>query len=81
VAAKEAFGVDMLHSNSSGGIPFMGKLNKRFPSANFMVTGVLGPASNAHCGNEMIYIPMLKKVMYTLTRFMEMSAMTSWKTE
>lgn len=78
-AAREAFGADVLHTNEGGSIPFMGKLADRFPEAKFMVTGVLGPGSNAHCGNEMIYIPMLKKVMYTLTRFMELSAITGWK--
>ncbi len=31
-----------------GSIPFMGMLGEMFPEAQFIITGVLGPASNAH---------------------------------
>jgi di/tripeptidase len=45
-----------------GSIPFMGMLGKRFPAAQFMITGVLGPHSNAHGPNEFIHIPTGKRV-------------------
>lgn len=78
-SAREAFeGRDMFFNNEGGSIPFMGKLTKRFPEAKFLVTGLLGPGSNAHCGDEMLYIPMLRNLMFTLTRFMEKSATTKW---
>jgi hypothetical protein len=35
----------------------MGMLGQRFPSAQFMITGVLGPESNAHGPNEFLHIP------------------------
>jgi hypothetical protein len=40
-----------------GSIPFIGMLGKRFPEAQFLITGVLGPHSNAHGPNEFLHIP------------------------
>ena len=45
-----------------GSIPFMGMLGHKFPKAQFMVTGVLGPKSNAHGPNEFLHIPTGKKL-------------------
>lgn len=81
-SAKEAFnGNDMMLYSCGGSIPFMGDLNKKFPNAKFLVTGVLGPDNNAHAGNEMLHIPFLRKVLYTITRFMEKSGSIAWNEE
>ncbi len=45
-----------------GSIPFMGMLGKKFPRAQFLITGVLGPHSNAHGPNEFLHIPTAKKL-------------------
>jgi acetylornithine deacetylase/succinyl-diaminopimelate desuccinylase-like protein len=45
-----------------GTIPFMAMLGDRFPNAQFIITGVLGPGSNAHGPNEFIHIPYAKKL-------------------
>jgi hypothetical protein len=45
-----------------GTIPFMGMLQERFPAAQFVVTGLLGPKSNAHGPNEFLHIPTGKKL-------------------
>jgi acetylornithine deacetylase/succinyl-diaminopimelate desuccinylase-like protein len=45
-----------------GGIPFLSMLGKRFPSAQFVVTGVLGPQSNAHGPNEFLHIPTAMRI-------------------
>lgn len=45
-----------------GSIPFMGMLGEMFPNAQFLITGVLGPKSNAHGPNEFLHIPMVKKI-------------------
>jgi len=37
-------------------------LGEKFPQAQFMVTGVLGPASNAHGPNEFLHIPCAKRL-------------------
>ncbi len=43
-------------------IPFMGMLGEKYPEAQFVITGVLGPGSNAHGPNEFLHIPMAKKL-------------------
>ncbi len=43
-------------------IPFMGMLGEKFPEAQFVITGVLGPASNAHGPNEFLDIEYGKKI-------------------
>jgi acetylornithine deacetylase/succinyl-diaminopimelate desuccinylase-like protein len=45
-----------------GTIPFMGMLGEKFPKAQFVVTGVLGPHSNAHGPNEFLDLPTARKV-------------------
>ena len=56
-----------------GTIPFMAMLGEQFPAAQFVVTGVLGPNSNAHGPNEFIHIPFAKKlsasIAFILDRF------------
>jgi len=45
-----------------GSIPFMGMLGEKFPKAQFVITGVLGPQSNAHGPNEFLDIEFAKKL-------------------
>ena len=45
-----------------GSIPFMGMLGARYPEAQFLITGVLGPHSNAHGPNEFLHIGYAKKL-------------------
>ncbi len=45
-----------------GTIPFMGMLGERFPDAQILATGVLGPGSNAHGPNEYLDLPMAAKL-------------------
>ena len=45
-----------------GTIPLMGNLLQLFPSSQFIVTGILGPNTNAHGPNEFIHIEYTKKV-------------------
>lgn len=50
------------YMGEGGTIPFMAMLGEKFPQAQFMVVGVLGPQSNAHGPNEFLHIPMAKKL-------------------
>ncbi|MDE2091887.1 MAG: peptidase dimerization domain-containing protein, partial [Gammaproteobacteria bacterium] len=61
-ASKTFFGADAMYMGTGGSIPFMGMLGKKFPKAQFLVTGLLGPHSNAHGPNEFLHIPMAKKL-------------------
>lgn len=45
-----------------GSIPFMGMLGKQYPNAQFLITGVLGPKSNAHGPNEFLHLGYVKKL-------------------
>ena len=51
-----------------GTIPFMGMLGAKFPDAQILVTGVLGPKSNAHGPNEFIDIGYAKRVCAAAAR-------------
>lgn len=61
-ASQAAFGKPAVYVGEGGSIPFMGMLGEKFPGAQFMITGVLGPHSNAHGPNEFLHIPTGKHV-------------------
>ncbi|MFD0739376.1 M20 family metallopeptidase [Lysobacter koreensis] len=61
-ASRQYFGQPAMYMGEGGSIPFMGMLGEKFPGAQFMITGVLGPHSNAHGPNEFLHIPMGKRV-------------------
>ena len=56
------FGRPAAYMGEGGTIPFMGMLGVKFPHAQMLVTGVLGPKSNAHGPNEFLHIEYAKKV-------------------
>jgi acetylornithine deacetylase/succinyl-diaminopimelate desuccinylase-like protein len=61
-ASSAYFGAPPMFSGLGGSIPFMQMLGDRFPRAQFLVTGVMGPGSNAHGPNEFIDLPTGVKV-------------------
>ncbi|WPB74931.1 M20 family metallopeptidase [Archangium violaceum] len=61
-ASRAFFGNPFMAMGEGGTIPFMEMLGKRFPEAQFLITGVLGPNSNAHGPNEYLHIPTGKKL-------------------
>ena len=61
-ASQHYFGAPATYMGEGGSIPFMGMLGEKFPKAQFLITGVLGPHSNAHGPNEFLHIPTGKKV-------------------
>ena len=61
-ASNAHFGKDAMYMGEGGSIPFMGMLGEKFPKAQFLITGVLGPASNAHGPNEFLHIPTGKRL-------------------
>ena len=61
-ASQTYFGRKAVYMGEGGTIPFMGMLGDLFPEAQFLITGVLGPGSNAHGPNEFLHIPMGKKL-------------------
>ena len=62
-ASKNQFnGKPAMHMGEGGTIPFMGMLGEKFPAAQFLITGVLGPGANAHGPNEFLHIPTAKRL-------------------
>ena len=61
-ASQAYYGKPALYWGEGGTIPFMAMLGDQFPEAQFLITGVLGPHSNAHGPNEFLHIPMAKKL-------------------
>jgi acetylornithine deacetylase/succinyl-diaminopimelate desuccinylase-like protein len=61
-ASRAFFGRDSMFMGTGGSIPFMGMLGQRFPGTQFLVTGVLGPQSNAHGPNEFLHIETGKRL-------------------
>ncbi|HET6724545.1 MAG TPA: M20 family metallopeptidase [Gammaproteobacteria bacterium] len=67
-ASREFFGADAMYMGTGGSIPFMGLLGEKFPESQFLVTGLLGPKSNAHGPNEFLHIPTAKKLTACVAR-------------
>jgi len=67
-ASRASWGKAMAMMGEGGTIPFMSMLGKVFPEAQFVITGVLGPHSNAHGPNEFLHIPTAKRVTECVAR-------------
>jgi acetylornithine deacetylase/succinyl-diaminopimelate desuccinylase-like protein len=61
-SSQAAYGKSVMYMGEGGTIPFMAMLGDFFPQAQFMITGVLGPGSNAHGPNEFLHIPFARKL-------------------
>ena len=56
------YGKSAMWMGEGGTIPFMAMLGAKFPRAQFLITGVLGPHSNAHGPNEFLHIEYAKRL-------------------
>ena len=68
-AASEAFfGRPVCYRGDGGSIPFMNMLGEKYPETQFLVSGVLGPESNAHGPNEFLHIATGKRLTSCVAR-------------
>ncbi|MEM7501220.1 MAG: M20 family metallopeptidase [Pseudomonadota bacterium] len=67
-ASNDFFGEPSMYMGTGGSIPFMGMLGEKFPEAQFLVTGLLGPNSNAHGPNEFLHIDTGKRLTSCVAR-------------
>jgi acetylornithine deacetylase/succinyl-diaminopimelate desuccinylase-like protein len=67
-ASQAAFGRPPAYMGEGASIPFMAMLGKKFPNAQFVITGLLGPQSNAHGPNEFLHIPTAKRITAVVAR-------------
>jgi acetylornithine deacetylase/succinyl-diaminopimelate desuccinylase-like protein len=70
-SSREFFGKEACYLGLGGSIPFMAMLGERFPQAQFLITGVLGPHANAHGPNEFLHTAYAKKLNACLVRIVE----------
>jgi acetylornithine deacetylase/succinyl-diaminopimelate desuccinylase-like protein len=61
-ASQAYFGKPAMYMGEGGTIPFMAMLGEKFPNSQFLITGVLGPESNAHGPNEFLHVPTARKL-------------------
>jgi acetylornithine deacetylase/succinyl-diaminopimelate desuccinylase-like protein len=61
-ASRAHFGRPAMYMGEGGTIPFMHMLGRKFPKAQFCITGVLGPGSNAHGPNEFLHVPTARRL-------------------
>ena len=73
-ASTRAFGEPARTFGEGGSIPFMGMLGERFPDAQFVITGVLGPDANAHGPNEYLHLPTARRVTIAMAHLLEAHA-------
>ena len=70
-ASQDYFGEPSMYMGTGGTIPFMGMLGEKFPEAQFLVTGLLGPKSNAHGPNEFLHIETGKRLTCCVAQVLE----------
>ncbi|MGH9390595.1 MAG: peptidase M20, partial [Vicinamibacteria bacterium] len=70
-SSEALFGKKAMHLGDGGSIPFIGTLGRKFPEAQFFITGVLGPESNAHGPNEFLEIGYAKKLTAAVSSVLE----------
>ncbi len=70
-ASQDYFGEPSMYMGTGGTIPFMGMLGEKFPEAQFLVTGLLGPRSNAHGPNEFLHIETGKRLTCCVAQVLE----------
>ena len=70
-ASEAFFGKPSMYMGTGGTIPFMGMLGETFPNAQFLVTGLLGPSSNAHGPNEFLHIETGKRLTSCVAQVLE----------
>jgi acetylornithine deacetylase/succinyl-diaminopimelate desuccinylase-like protein len=61
-ASRRFFGKPSMYMGEGGSIPFMAMLGARYPRAQFLITGVLGPQANAHGPNEFLHLPTARRL-------------------
>ena len=76
-SSELAFGAPPAYMGEGGSIPFMAMLGEKFPQAQFVVTGVLGPHSNAHGPNEFLHFPTARRVSLVIAQVLADHAVRS----
>lgn len=72
--SSAVFGNPAGRTGVGGSIPFIGMLGRRFPGTGIVVTGVLGPDSNAHGPDESLHLPTARRLTASLALLLDTHA-------
>ncbi|MFC4005384.1 M20/M25/M40 family metallo-hydrolase [Prauserella oleivorans] len=72
--SRDVFGNPWRSVGLGGSIPFMGLLGEKYPEAQFLVTGALGPDSNAHVPDEWLHLGQAQRVTEAVARILDAHA-------
>lgn len=72
--SDQVFGAPWRGSGLGGSIPFMGLLAEKYPRAQFVVTGALGPDSNAHVPDEWLHLGQAQRVTEAIAHMLDAHA-------
>lgn len=71
-AMRVGWGREPVDQGIGGSIPFIASLNREFPGAQILVTGVEDPDTRAHSPNESQHLGVLHKAIFTEAVFLEL---------
>lgn len=69
-SGNETFQKPVLYYGVGGSIPFLNDIKTVFPETQFIVTGVLGPQSNAHGPDEMLHLGFLENLIVAISKIL-----------
>ncbi|WP_179772575.1 M20/M25/M40 family metallo-hydrolase [Amycolatopsis endophytica] len=72
--SEEVFGAPWRSVGLGGSIPFMGLLGEKYPEAQFLVTGALGPDSNAHVPDEWLHLAQARRLTEAVAHMLDAHA-------
>lgn len=70
----EIFGAPSRSISLGGSIPFMVQLARKYPEAQFLVTGALGPDSNAHVPDEWLHLGHAQRITEAVAHILDAHA-------
>ena len=72
--SRSVFGAPWRGFGIGGSIPFVGLLLDMYPNAQFVVTGALGPGSNAHVPDESLHLDYARKLTEAIALLLDAHA-------
>ena len=73
-AYEKAFGIPARFIGQGGAIPLVSELHRRYPEAEFLVTGIADPDSRMHSPNESVELDDLVRTVDAQIRFLTSAA-------
>jgi acetylornithine deacetylase/succinyl-diaminopimelate desuccinylase-like protein len=72
--SDEVFGRPHRATGMGGSIPFMGLLSRKYPEAQFLVTGACGSDSNIHVPDEWLHLDYAQRVTEAVAHILDAHA-------